>query len=125
VKKTGDQRIPLAAPDRQPVVVGVWRRRQGIGAQGRLRLTRDRHADRQKLPGNLPVERFAVDAAQIEEADDLAFGLDLEDFELDIGVAHALRDGGRVRQQRDRAKTLERWPLRRRASVPPAHRSRH
>jgi hypothetical protein len=99
VKKTGDQRIPLAAPDRQPVVVGVWRRRQGIGAQGRLRLTRDRHADRQKLPGNLPVERFAVDAAQIEEADDLAFGLDLEDFELDIGVALAVRDDGRVGQQ--------------------------
>jgi hypothetical protein len=99
VKKTGDQRIPLAAPDRQPVMVGVRRRRQGIGAQGRLRLTRDRHADRQKLPGNLPVERFAVDAAQIEEADDLAFGLDLEDFELDIGVALAVRDDGRVGQQ--------------------------
>jgi hypothetical protein len=33
------------------------------------------------LPGDPPVERFAVDAAQIERGNDFAFGRNLEGFQ--------------------------------------------
>ena len=48
-------------------MIRVPHRRQGVGAQRQLRLTRDRDPDRQELPRLPRIERLAVALTQVNE----------------------------------------------------------
>src|SRR5271169_7213206 len=76
-------------------MIRVPHRRQGVGAQRQLRLTRDRDPDRQELPRLPRIERLAVAPTQVNE--------------LMISLSGSILTTSRstlscVRQERDRAR---------------------